>query len=248
MKDFILEACVDSVESAIAAQKGGAARLELCSNLSIGGTTPGQSLFQLVREQVSLPIHVLIRPRCGDFCYSDFEYEIIKREVALYKKLGADGIVIGILQPDGSLNFSQLSELCGLAEGMSLTLHRAFDVCCDPYAALEEAVLLGFDTILTSGQKDNCLDGAALLSELVCQSSWRIDILVGSGVHAGILEQLYAKTHASSFHMSGKVLVDSLMHYRKEDVDMGTLGQSGYEIWRTDHGKIRDAAAVLEQL
>lgn len=137
MKDYILEACVDSVESALAAAEGGATRLELCSNLIIGGTTPSPWLFKEIRKHTDIRIHALIRPRFGDFCYTDSEFAIIKQAVADFRELGAEGVVIGILKPDGTLNMEQMKELMDAAGEMSVTLHRAFDVCVDPYETME---------------------------------------------------------------------------------------------------------------
>lgn len=248
MEHFILEACVDSVESAMAAVHGGATRLELCANRIIGGTTPSPYLYQEIRKYTDIPIRVLIRPRFGDFCYTDSELSIMKEEVAAFQRLGAQGVVIGILKENGSLNIEQMKELAQQAEGMSLTLHRAFDVCAEPMEALEQAIELGFDTILTSGQQNSCIEGAELLRELVCQSKGRIEIQVGSGVNAKAIEVLYPITHAKAYHMSGKVTQDSNMKYRKPGVSMGLGSISEYEIWQTDEALIREARCVLEGL
>ena len=167
MKDFVLEACVDSVESALAAVKGGATRLELCSNLVIGGTTPSQWLYEEIRKESDIRIHALIRPRFGDFCYTDHEFEIIRNEVRMFRKLGAEGVVIGNLRPDGTLNMEEMEQLMDAAGDMSVTLHRAFDVCKDPFAALEAAKALNLSTILTSGQAASAPAGASLLRRLV---------------------------------------------------------------------------------
>ena len=167
MADFILEACVDSVESALSAAKGGADRLELCGSLVIGGTTPNPWLFQEIRKHTDIRIHALIRPRFGDFCYTDEEFILIREAVKEFRRLGAEGVVIGILKPDGTLNMEQMKRLMEDAEGMSVTLHRAFDVCADPYETMEQAISLGIDTILTSGQKNICTAGADLLKDLV---------------------------------------------------------------------------------
>ena len=143
MNDNILEVCVDSAESALAAAKGGASRLELCQNLVIGGTTPSPKLFEVIRRQTTIPIHALIRPRFGDFCYTPYELEEIREEVAMYRELGAEGVVIGVLKEDGTMNMTAMEQLMEAANGMSVTLHRAFDVCRDPKEALEQAVSLG---------------------------------------------------------------------------------------------------------
>lgn len=247
MKDYMLEVCVDSVESAIAAQRGGAKRLELCGNLIIGGTTPTPALFRAVRAAVDIKIHVLIRPRFGDFCYTDAEFAIILEEVRQFRELGADGVVIGILRPDGSLNMEQMGELIREAGGMQITLHRAFDVCSDPMRALEECVALGVHTILTSGQKDSCLAGADLLKELKKAAAGRLHILAGAGVNSGNLEELCRVTGLDQFHMSGKKVLDSAMDFRREGVPMGLPGISEFSIWRTDEDEIRKAAEVLER-
>ena len=200
MKDYILETCVDSVESAMAAAEGGADRLELCSNLIIGGTTPGPWLFEEIRKRSDIRIHALIRPRFGDFCYTDAEFSMIR------------------------------------------------NVCADPIEAMEQAISLGIDTILTSGQKNTCLQGAELLKELETRSQGRITIQAGSGVGAEVIRQLYPLTGIKAYHMSGKVVTDSAMQFRKEGVNMGLPTFSEYEIWRTDIENVRAAKKVLEEL
>ncbi len=248
MDNFILEACVDSVESAMAAVRGGATRLELCGSLVIGGTTPNPWLFKEIRRLSDIRIHALIRPRFGDFCYTDEEFILIREAVREYRRLGAEGVVIGNLNPDGTLNMEQMKILMEEAGDMSVTLHRAFDVCADPYETMEQAISLGIDTILTSGQKNVCTLGTDLLRELVKKSEGRIVIQVGSGVNADVIAEVYPKTHARAYHMSGKVTLDSSMTYRKEGVNMGLPSISEYEIWRTDEEAVRRARQVLEKL
>lgn len=248
MDNFILEACVDSVESALAAVRGGATRLELCGSLVIGGTTPNPWLFKEIRRHSDIRIHALIRPRFGDFCYTDEEFILIREAVKEFRKLGADGVVVGILNPDGTLNMDQMKILMEEAGDMSVTLHRAFDLCADPYKAMEQAISLGIDTILTSGQKNVCTLGTDLLKELVEKSAGRIVIQVGSGVNADVIEEIYLKTGAKAYHMSGKVTLESSMNYRKEGVYMGLPSISEYEIWRTDEAAVRKAREVLEKM
>lgn len=204
MNDYILEVCVDSAESALAAAKGGAGRLELCQNLVIGGTTPGSKLFEVIRRQTTIPIHALIRPRFGDFCYTPYELEEIREEVAMYRELGAEGVVIGVLKEDGTMNMTAMEQLMEAANGMSVTLHRAFDVCRDPKEALEQAVSLGMNTILTSGQQNSAVKGAELLAELQRQAAGRIRIQAGGGICADAIRELYPKTGVTAYHMSGK--------------------------------------------
>ena len=248
MKDYILEVCADSVESVLAAEEGGATRVELCQNLVIGGTTPGAKFFEEVRRHSKIRIHALIRPRFGDFCYTDYEYAVIREEVKMYRELGAEGVVIGILKPDGTLNMEQMEGLMEEAKDMSVTLHRAFDVCADPFAALEDAVKLGIDTILTSGQRNNCLEGAELLRELEKRSAGRICIPAGGGVSAEVIERLAPAAGLRAWHMSGKVTLDSEMRYRKDGVNMGLPSLSEYEIYRTSAEKVRAARDVLERI
>lgn len=248
MEKFILEACVDSVESAVIATNAGANRLELCANLIIGGTTPTKALFQQVRKHCNNTIHVLIRPRFGDFCYTDAEFEIIKEEVNQFRQLGADGVVIGILTPEGELNLSQMAALIQEAGEMSITLHRAFDMCFDPRKTMEQAIALSVDTILTSGQANDCISGKACIKELQALSKGRIDILIGSGVNEKAIKELYEDTGVTSYHMSGKEIINSAMRYRNENVFMGLDGMDEYGIFRTKQSAIESAVKLLTSL
>ena len=248
MKDYILEVCVDSVESALNASRGGANRLELCGNLIIGGTTPSPWLMKEIQKHTSVKINVLIRPRFGDFYYSDYEFNIMKKEIEMFGRLGANGVVIGMLKPDGRLDMERMRELILAAGDMSITMHRAFDVCVDPFEALEQAKELGISTILTSGQASDCLSGKELLKELVSKSKGEVDILLAGGVNAQVIETMRPYTQATSYHMSGNVIIDSEMTYRKEGVYMGLDFLSEYEVYRTDEQKIRDAKEVLDKI
>ncbi len=248
MKPYTLEVCADSVESVLAAQSGGATRIELCGHLSIGGTTPSPALFRQVQRQCSLPLMVMIRPRFGDFCYTDQEFAIMQEEVALFRSLGAHGLVFGILRPDGTLDTGRMAALMQVAGQLPVTLHRAFDLCRDPFATLEEAVTLGIRTILTSGQAATCREGAHLLTQLQQRAAGRISILAGAGVNAEVIRQLWQGTGLTAWHMSGKVNLQSPMVYRKEGVPMGLPGLDEFTLSRTDAKKVRAARQVLEQL
>lgn len=248
MKEYILEICVDSAESAAAAVDGGASRLELCSNLIIGGTTPDPWLFEEVRKRADIPIHVLIRPRFGDFCYTDAEFSMMKKAIESFREMGADGVVIGMLKPDGTLDLERMKVLMEAAGDLSVTLHRAFDVCADPLEAMEQAISLGMDTILTSGQQNTALQGADLLKKLQNESRGRITIQAGSGVNAEVIRQLHPITGLKAYHMSGKKSLDSAMIYRKEGVNMGLPILSEYEIWRTEKASVLAAKKVLMEL
>ena len=244
MKTKILEACTDCVQSAINAQKGGADRIELCSNLVIGGLTPGKALFDLVKKYTDIKTRVLLRPRYGDYCYNQYEFEQLKEEVQMYCEMGADGVVIGMLNPDGTLDTERMAELIKVAGNKEKALHRAFDVCIDPTKALEEAIELGFDTILTSGQKETAWEGRTILKELQEKSKGRIEILAASGISAEAIKKLIPYTGIMSYHMSGKVVLNSQMEYRKKEVSIGMPGEDEYVIWQTAKEKIAEARGI----
>lgn len=247
---------MDSVESALAAEAGGADRLELCSNLIIGGTTPTLALFDEIRNRTDIRIHALIRPRFGDFLYTDYEAAIICREITAFRQAGAEGVVIGSLNPDGSLNWEQLKRFAECAGDMSITLHRAFDMCADPFSALEQASQLGIDTILTSGQAASCVEGIALLNQLTeiadtlsetgTRTGKSISLLAGAGINASAVSALLEQTSLTQFHMSGKAVLNSGMQYRNPKVSMGLPGFSEYEIWRTEEAAVRSVRKLLD--
>lgn len=247
MTNYILEACVDSIASAQAALAGGANRIELCANLIIGGTTPSPVLFEALRKCCQQPIHVLIRPRFGDFCYQDSEFAIIKQEVELFRQLGAEGVVFGVLLPDGRLDMKRMAQLCQEAGPLAKTLHRAFDLCENPFLALEQAIELGMNTILTSGQQSSALLGKDLLKELQKAAGNRIEILAGAGINGEAISQLLPYTAISSYHMSGSVIKDSPMQYRQATVSMGLPSVSEYQIWESSTEKFQAAQRVLEE-
>ena len=249
MREKVLEVCVDSVESAIAAEKGGATRLELCANLIIGGTTPSVALFDAVKSAVDIPTNVLIRPRFGDFLYTDAEYDIMCREIEQFAGRGANAVVIGALNADGTLDEEKMRGMIAAANGIRITMHRAFDVCRDAFRTLEEALELGVDTILTSGQKANAWAGREMIGALMEKAGERADILVGAGVSAKMIEDFrreYPDAHA--FHLSGKSVLDSGMTYRNEEVSMGLPGISEFRVWRTAEEAIRQAKEALTRI
>lgn len=245
---FLLEVCADSVQSAVAAQEGGADRIELCSGLVIGGISPSPAMFREVKQNTDIKVRVLLRPRFGDFCYDEYEFRTIRDEVEQFRDLGADGVVIGILNPDGRLNVEQMAELVKAAGGIGVTMHRAFDLCRDPFEALEQCVSLGIDTILTSGQKSSAWEGRELLSGLAERAAGRLDILAGAGIGPDVIEKLAVCTGVKAFHMSGKKVIDSRMEFRREGVPMGIPGFREFDIWQTDKGQIRSAAKVIRRL
>lgn len=249
MNEYILECCVDSVESALAAAEGGADRLELCAALVVGGISPSMALFEQVRECCKLPVRVLLRPRFGDFLYTDYEFRILKREAALFREAGAEGVVIGCLQPDGSLHMGQMRELIAAAGDMKITLHRAFDVCADPIRAYRQAGELGIDTILTSGQERECLMGMPLLKQLceLQKEAGASRIMAGAGVTPDVIRQFCAQTDITCYHLSAKKVVESGMCYRKEGVPMGLPVMDEYSIFRTDNRVVAEAKRVIQE-
>ena len=248
MKDYILECCIDRLESAINGEKGGATRFELCANLIIGGTTPSFTLFRQVRENTNLPIHVLIRNRFGDFCYTDNEIEEMCNSIKEFVKVGADGVVVGALTPEGDLDETAMKRFIEAANGTKIVLHRAFDMCREPFETLEKAKELCADTILTSGQKGNCVEGAGLLKELIERAGNDINILIGAGVNAEAIKKVFEITGGKNYHMSGKKVIESRMTYRKEEVSMGLPSLSEYDIWETSEEEIAEAVKVLKEL
>ena len=248
MQTYLLEGCIDSVASAIAAERGGANRLEVCADLPVGGTTVRPSVFRQIRARVQIPLRVLIRPRFGDFLFEEVQVQEMEEDIRTLKDLGADGVVIGALKPDGTLDRDILERLIRAADPLPVTLHRAFDMTCDPAQALEDAVALGIETILTSGQRDACVDGKELLAALHKQAAGRIHIMCGSGVKPAIIEDLARATGIRCFHMSGSRTRESGMIYRNPNVHMGLKEISEYEIRESDEEQFRQAAHILRQL
>lgn len=219
MKGFTLEVCANSVQSAINAQIAGVKRIELCENLFIGGTTPSYGCIKTTRERVDIAINILIRPRIGDFLYSDIEFEQIKNDILVAKQLGVNGIVCGILLPNGEVDTEKTAELVELSKPLTFTFHRAFDFTPDPYKALEDIIKTGATHILTSGQKNKAADSVDLLCELVKKAANRIAIMPGSGINANTIKRI-VNTGANEFHMSGVKDVESKMIYRKENLTL----------------------------
>ena len=237
-----------SFSSALAASRGGADRLELCANLIIGGTTPSYELFRQISRGIPVKTNILIRPRFGDFLYDAMEVEEMCNQIRTFRELGANGVVIGVLTPEGNLNKQVMGKLMDCAEDMEVTLHRAFDMTRDPMEALEDAVSLGITTILTSGQQANAQEGAELLKKLREQAADRITIMAGSGIKSSNIQTIHDATGITAFHASGKMTRDSGMVYRKQTVSMGLPSLSEYDIWQTDEEEIRRCAHVVHSL
>ena len=216
-----LEICIDSVESAVASEQGGAQRVELCGSLIEGGTTPTAGMIGETRERIGIGLQVMIRPRGGDFLFTEAEHAVMRREVKVAKDLGADGIVIGCLNSDGTVDIEHSKALIELARPLNVTFHRAFDMTRDPYEALDTLIELGVDRILTSGQEPTVLEGADLIASLRAKAGDNIIILPGGGVTERNLAKIIKLTGVSEIHIGTRQPVDSGMHFRNERVYMG---------------------------
>ncbi|MBO5728748.1 MAG: copper homeostasis protein CutC [Paludibacteraceae bacterium] len=222
MNMYKFEICANSVESCVEAQRGGADRVELCAGMPEGGTTPSYGDVAVARRVLTTTkLHVIIRPRGGDFLYSDLEKEIMLEDVRMARRLGVDGVVFGALTAEGDVDMEFMRQLMEEAEGMSVTFHRAFDVCRNPREALEQIIELGCDRILTSGQMPKAEEGVELLRELVERAGERIVIMPGCGVNASNIAHIAKATGACEFHFSARSKRESDMIFRRSRVSMG---------------------------
>ena len=241
-----LEVCAYSLESCRAAEAAGADRVELCAAMYDGGTTPSAGMIRLARKILNNTLlYVMIRPRGGDFYYSEEELEVMREDIRMARKEGADGVVIGLLNPDGTVDRERTADLVREAAPMPVTFHRAFDMTVDYRQALEDVIASGCVRILTSGQRNTALEGIGIIRELADLSAGRICLMAGSGVNATNAQQL-ASTGVNALHMSGKSVRDSRMQYRNPAVFMGGVpGIPEYEIAYSDENKIREVAEIL---
>lgn len=235
----LLEVCTGSVESVIAARDGGAARFELCSALEVGGITPSVGLMRLTREVKDIAMHVLIRPRGGDFLYNEAEIQCMEQDIIAARDCGADGVVIGALTADGNIDKTTCSRLVKAAQGMNITFHRAFDMCCDPFRALEEIIELGCNRILTSGLAATAEAGIPLIKRLVTTADGRIMIMPGCGVNATNAARILQETGATEIHASARKSVGSAMLFRHNGVSMGNPDSDEFARKETDANEVR---------
>ena len=243
----ILEVCANSYLSALAAQNGGAKRVEFCDNLAEGGTTPSYGQIALAKRNLSIEIWPIIRPRGGDFLYSDIEFQLMKEDIKICKSLNCDGIVTGILKPDGSIDKERTTELIELAKPMKVAFHRAFDMSNDMEKALEDLIDLGIVRVLTSGGASSAIDGAENLGKLVKQANGRISIMPGAGINESNIQELMDKTGATNFHASSKVFVQSQMVYRNAETKMGSIDDE-YQYELTSEEKVKRLVGVINQI
>jgi len=247
--EFKLEICVDDVESAIEAQNAGADRIELCNNLIEGGTTPGSGTICSARNNLTIVLHVIIRPRGGDFLYSGLEYDIMRSDIETCRKYGVDGVVLGILLQDGTIDIARTAKLIELARPMSVTFHRAYDMCKDPYKGLEDVISTGADRLLTSGQRNRVEESGGLINQLINQAGKRIIIMPGSGLNLSNITHIAITTGAKEFHLTGRKVIDSEMVYRKENISLGgTSGIPEFSRKVTDPDMIRSIICNLKMI
>jgi len=239
------EISIDSVLSAKNAQRAGAQRVELCASLIEGGTTPSIGMVKTVRKNIDIQMFVIIRPRGGDFLYTDDEFDVMCNDILEAKRNGADGIVSGALTPDGEIDIEKTKEMVKLTYPLPFTFHRAFDMCKDPYKALEQLIGLKVSRILTSGLQPSAELGAELLAELVNQADKRITIMPGAGINENNIIPLIKKTKATEYHFSGKKSFPSKMAFFNKNISMGGSDSvDEYSIMVSDYDIIR---AVIEK-
>lgn len=243
------EVVVYNIESALNAQKGGAARVELCDNSSGGGTTPSAGTIQEVRNLLSISVFVMIRPREGDFCYSNHEFEVMKHDVQTAKKLGADGIVLGILNPDGTIDKYRCGQLIRLAAPLPVTCHRAFDMTRNSPQALQDCIEVGFTRILTSGQKATALEGLPLITKLVRQAGDDIIIMPGCGVSEETVVPILQESGANEIHISATTSRPSTMEFINNDIQgMGSAKGREYELQVVSPERVRKIRGCAEEV
>lgn len=218
---MICEICVDSVEGVKAARDAGAARVELCASLIEGGITPSRGMIRAARPVQGIKLHVIIRPRGGDFLYSDAEFDVMAADIETAKAEGADGVVIGQLTADGVINVPRTRELMAIARPMAVTFHRAFDMTPDPITALETLIELGVERVLTSGQDASVLEGLPLIAELVSQARDRIIVMPGGGITQRNVERIVSAAKPKEIHFAALELAQGGMRFRREHVFMG---------------------------
>ncbi|HZY78232.1 MAG TPA: copper homeostasis protein CutC [Cyclobacteriaceae bacterium] len=244
---MVLEIVVYNIESALKAQEGGADRIELCDNPAEGGTTPSFGVIETVRGNVSLDVFVMIRPRGGDFCYTSWEFYTMKRDIWQCQKLSVDGVVFGILTPDGRIDKKRCKELIDKARPLKVTCHRAFDMARDPFEALEDCIEAGFDRILTAGQQAQAIKGADLIGELIKKANGRIAIMPGSGVNEKTVEEIVSKTKATEIHFSATTSRPSQMEFRNQNIaGMGEDEGSEFVVRTVDPDRVRKMRQLAE--
>ncbi|MBX7242473.1 MAG: copper homeostasis protein CutC [Bacteroidia bacterium] len=240
MPEPVIEVVCFGVSAAVMAQNAGADRIELCENIAEGGTTPSAGSILLARKRLSIALNIMIRPRGGDFLYDEQEFELMKEEIRFCKEAGVDGVVFGILTPEGKIDVERNRILTERSKPLSVTFHRAFDMTSHPVKAMEDCIRCGFDRILTSGQRPRAVEGAELLSDLIKRAGDRILIMPGGGVRKENILWLMEKTRAKEYHTSARKYIQSRMHFRNDTVKMGSENEDEYRILSLDEEELRE--------
>jgi copper homeostasis protein len=243
-----LEICIDSVESAIAAEQGGADRVELCSDLLEGGTTPSAGLITTVRRSIEIGIFVMIRPRGGDFCYTEAEFAVMQEDIRQARDLGADGLVLGLLDEDAMVDVARTAALVRLAEPLPVTFHRAIDMTPDPVSAVQSVIDTGARRVLTSGGAAKVTDGVSTAARMVAAAGQRLAVMVASGINRETIAAVAAATGASEFHAALRAEFPSPMRYCKAGVTMGAIPNREYLRFGLQEDGVRALRATLDSL
>ena len=246
-KKITLEICAYTLESALAAQAGGADRVELCSDPSVGGTTPSFGTIVMARENLTIDLHVMIRPRGGDFLYSELEFAAMKKDIQFCKNTGVNGVVFGILQPNPQVDKERCSELVEASRPMSVTFHRAFDMTADPLQALEDVIACGCTRVLTSGQAQTAVEGASLIAQLVKRAGKRIIVMAGAGIGPQNLAQLVMATGARELHASVRTPMISKMLARGPKPKL-SLAPDEYDVVLAHETQIKKMREIADSL
>ena len=244
-----IEIVVYNIESALKAQEGGADRIELCDNPGEGGTTPSYGTIEAVRQNVNLDVFIMIRPRGGDFHYSNYEFHSMKRDISQCQRLSVDGVVFGILNPDGTIDKKRCKELIDKARPLKVTCHRAFDMTRDPFEALEDCIEAGFDRILTAGQQAQASKGSPLIAELIKRADGRIAIMPGSGVNEGTIGEIVAATGTKEIHFSATAFRESAMTFRNQQIaGMGSDEGAEFKLRVVDPERVKNMRTIAESV
>ena len=242
----LLEICLNSVESAVAAEQGGADRVELCAGLPEGGTTPSAGMIAAVRKKVKIGLQVMIRPRGGDFCYSADEFSIMQRHILIAKQLGANGVVFGILNIDGSVDKARMQQLVELARPLKVTCHRAFDMTCDFERALDDLAEIKIDRVLTSGGKKSAVDAMSTLKQLVQHAQARISVMACGELSIANVKAVISYTNVREVHAGLGAAVISPMKFRNQKITMGSLLESEYQYMVVTESSVRELRAAID--
>ena len=241
--------CIDSVDSALSAERGGASRVELCGNLVEGGTTPTVGMLQVIKQNISIPVFVMIRLRGSDFLYSDDEFTVMKKDLEILQEHGADGIVFGALTAEGDIDVEKTKVVAEMAHPLPVTFHRAFDMTREPTQSLETLIKLGITRVLTSGQDSTALEGLPLIKKLVELAGGRITVVPGGGITERNVERILKGTGAKEFHCSARSSCQSKMRFRNSCVTMGaSFGPLEFSVKVADCTRVENLVSLATQV